>query len=172
MTTNTKGLKAKVVRRLAATFFVLVPLANAGFAHQQSAPVLRVHNKMREGIYLWMKPEIKSSREWRRWFIPKGDTYPITLVSPDRFQVVVEDLQGRQFSAGLLPLRAMIARNPSGTLELGGLFETRTATRSEWSPSQRRWIRRTRQVDVRVAVTYTLRTRQMTYDTITAERSN
>ena len=95
----------------------------------------------------------------------------LKLVSPDRFQVVVEDQQRRLFSAGYMPLRAMIADNPLGVLDLGGILETKVASVYEWQPCERRWIRRTVPKVDRVAVTLTLHVDGHSYETIEAKRS-
>ena len=134
-------------------------------------PTLHVRNEMNEGVILWMKSETKPVRDWKRWFVEKGGTRDIRLTSPDRFHVVAEDQQHRQFSAGLVPLKAMIAQNSFGVLDLGELCETASCASQEWSPRERRWILRRREVSVRSAVTFTLHVNGKTYDQIVAPRS-
>jgi hypothetical protein len=134
-------------------------------------PVLRVENNMDEGVYFWIKSEARPAKDWTRIFVAKGRTRQLQLASPDRFHVAVEDQQHRIFSAGFLPLKAMIANNPVGTLDLGGVFETMVSSWHEWLPRERRWVRKCRERRVRTAVTYTLEVNGYSYDTIEAPRS-
>jgi len=115
---------------------------------------LHVHNAMKEGVHFWIKSEVNPDTEWMCRFIRKNTTYSIRLVSPDRFHVVVEDPQGRRFSVGLLPLKAMLEGNPEGVLKLDGIFETRAAAYLEWSPSRRAWLLRRRAQAERTAVRF------------------
>jgi hypothetical protein len=119
-----------------------------------AAQTLRINNSMDSGVWLWMKSEAK--KDWSRWFIARNEFKDVTLVSPDRYQVVVDDRQRARHSAGLLALRAMLADDPSGVLEIGGIMETKAETYYGYSERERRWVLRQRQRKIRVAVTFTL----------------
>ncbi len=118
------------------------------------AQTLRVNNSMDSGVWLWMKSEAK--KDWSRWFIARGDSKDVTLVSPDRFQVVVDDQQNARHSAGLLALRAMLKENPSGVLDIGGIMQMVAENYYAYCPQERRMRLFQRQRNVRVAVTFTL----------------
>lgn len=131
---------------------------------------LQVLNDMDEGVFFWIKSESLPPRDWQRWFIPKNATRSLSLVSPDRFHVAVEDQQRRKYSGGLMPLREMIGQNPVGVLKLGGIMETKAYTERYWD-RRLGWRLRERQIVVRGAVTYTLETATDTYDPVVVPQS-
>jgi hypothetical protein len=154
-------------RSMCLGFALALGTAQAAVGQQR----LHVQNTMTEGIYFWIKSEVRPDTEWQRHFIRKNDTFSIRLVSPDCFQIVVEDPQGRKFSAGLFPLKAMLEGNPSQVLKLEGIFATQAAAYMEWSPSRRAWILRPRNKSERVGVTFNFRVNdELSYEPITAHR--
>jgi hypothetical protein len=155
--------------RSAVVVTVVLLTCNVSASAQQ---LLNVHNGMSEGVYVWIKSETRPEKDWQRWFVARNCTKPVRLNSPDRFQVVVEDQQHRQFSVGLLPLKRMIGENPSGVLDLGGVFAAKMATSTEWSPSLRSWVIRQTETSERIGVTYTLRAGRVQYERITAYQTN
>jgi hypothetical protein len=119
-----------------------------------AAPVLKVHNGMQDAVHFWIKSETKPQRDWKHFLIGQGETLPITLVSPDRFELMSCDGQGGEFYLGLRPLKQMLHVDPGMTVELGGIIAVGQYNERYWSPGERRWRRRQRQGTYRSVVTY------------------